>query len=367
MDAWWESLDRAFAAWTQAIDESGLTWKYRQVESGEWNTTLPDLDAPLPWDHLDTGIDKAWLKADLEKALAAAIVPDCSFEGCSHCGVCGTDFGHNVVVPPLPIPAFDGQFVPNQNRVQRVRVWFGKLGNMALISHLDLIRLFDRVIRRAAIPIAFTGGFHPGPRIALASALSLGVTSSGEIVDFDLTQVMAVEEFQQRLAAQLPAEMPIFQVEAIDPNAPSATQRLDRAEYLIRVNPITADDSKEEAPELPDWQNWIEQIQSRSEIWMEQTTKSGQVRQVNLRDRLLELHLVPESEKPELEKIEGWPRSLQASPLQASLGAATLRFIGLSHNDGNLLRPEHVIEMLQQVSDREFQLLHIHRQRLYLS
>jgi radical SAM family uncharacterized protein/radical SAM-linked protein len=361
MDAWWESLDRAFAAWTQAIDESGLTWKYRQVESGEWNTTLPDLDAPLPWDHLDTGIDKAWLKADLEKALAAAIVPDCSFEGCSHCGVCGTDFGHNVVVPPLPIPVFDGQFVPNQNRVQRVRVWFGKLGNMALISHLDLIRLFDRVIRRAAIPIAFTGGFHPGPRIALASALSLGVTSSGEIVDFDLTQIMAVEEFQQRLAAQLPAEMPIFQVEAIEPNTPSATQRLDRAEYLIRVNPLSADDSIGEAPALTDWQNWIEQIQSRSELWMEQTTKSGQVRQVNLRDRLLDLQLVPESE------TEGWPRSLQTSSLQASPGAATLRFIGFSHNDGNLLRPEHVIEMLQQVSDREFQLLHIHRQRLYLS
>ncbi|MCG8366496.1 MAG: TIGR03960 family B12-binding radical SAM protein, partial [Pseudanabaenales cyanobacterium] len=95
MDAWWENLDQAFAAWKQAIAAAGLTWKYRQVAKGEWNvmeTHNPEhsteLDAPLPWDHLDTGIDKGWLQADLHRALAAATVPDCSFEGCSHCGVC---------------------------------------------------------------------------------------------------------------------------------------------------------------------------------------------------------------------------------------------------------------------------------------
>ena len=124
------------------------------------------MDAPLPWDHLDTGIDKTWLQDDLRRALAAAVVPDCSFEGCSHCGVCGTDFGHNVVVPPLPIPAFEGHDKPKSERVQRLRVTLGKLGDMALIGHLDLARLLDRAVRRAALPISFTGGYHPGPRIS---------------------------------------------------------------------------------------------------------------------------------------------------------------------------------------------------------
>ncbi len=183
MDAWWESLDRAFNAWTQAIEDAGLTWKYRQVAQGEWNlgesltseaSNQSDaidrwqatMDAPLPWDHLDTGIDKTWLQDDLRRALAAAVVPDCSFEGCSHCGVCGTDFGHNVVVPPLPIPAFEGHDKPKSERVQRLRVTLGKLGDMALIGHLDLARLLDRAVRRAALPISFTGGYHPGPRIS---------------------------------------------------------------------------------------------------------------------------------------------------------------------------------------------------------
>ena len=366
MDAWWESLDRAFAAWTQAIDESELTWKYRQVENGEWNVMSAEerssqLDAPLPWDHLDTGIDKDWLKADLQKALEAATVPDCSFEGCSHCGVCGADFGHNVVVPPQPIPPFVGQFIPNQTRAQRMRVWLGKLGDLALISHLDLLRLFDRAIRRAALPIAFSGGFHPSPRIAPASALPLGVTSSGEIVDFDLTEVMTIEDFQQKLAAQLPAEMPIYRVEAIAPSSDSATHLLERAEYLITVSALS-----EAAPvQAPaQWQTWIEQVLAVPELWMEQTTKSGKTRQVNLRDRLFELQQVeavpthlPQRLQPDLGN--SWATELASH-------TATLRFVGSCQNDGNLLRPEHLVYMLQQITAQEFHLQHIHRAQLLL-
>ncbi|MGB5972298.1 MAG: TIGR03960 family B12-binding radical SAM protein, partial [Nodosilinea sp.] len=119
MDSWWESVENAFKAWSQAIDEAELTWKYRQVDQGEWSVmgggggSEASLDAPLAWDHIDTGIDKTWLKEDLSHALEAATVPDCSFEGCSHCGVCGPDFGHNVVIPPLPIPAFVGHSQPS--------------------------------------------------------------------------------------------------------------------------------------------------------------------------------------------------------------------------------------------------------------
>ena len=361
MDAWWESLERAYSAWTEAIAESDLSWKYRQVESGEWNIfqeqaaaagerssevpVAPSYDAPLPWDHIDTGIDKQWLKADLQKALEAAIVPDCSFDGCSHCGVCGTDFGHNVVVPPLPIPEFTGQFVPNVERVQRVRVWFGKLGNMALTSHLDLVRLFDRALRRAALPISFSGGFHPSPKFALANALSLGVTSSGEIIDFDLTCSMDLNEFQAKLAAQMPLDMPIYRVEEIAPKSPSATQLLEQAEYLITVS----------SPETAAWQTWVDAILAAEEITMEQTTKSGQVKQVNLRDRLFALELLPSnSELPKFAPVssETW---------------TTLRYIGSCQNNGTLLRPEHVIYLLEQVSQQEVHLIHVHRQQLLLA
>ena len=348
MDAWWESLDQAFSAWTRAIDESGLTWKYRKVESGEWNVFEPNdddeqsdshssLDDLLPWDHIDTGIDKQWLKDDLQRALEAAVVPDCSFEGCSHCGVCGVDFGHNVVVPPLPIPQFAGHFEPNQQRSQRLRVRLGKMGEMALISHLDLMRLFDRAVRRASLPITFSGGFHPAPRIVSANALPLGTTSSGEIVDFELTEVLDPKVFWEKLASKLPSEIHIYSVESVDVSAPAATQLLEKAEYQIAV-------AVTEAASFAQWQEWIDSIKAKEEIWFEQTTKSGKVQSINLRDRLFDLALI------------------EVNELQA-----VFRYIGSCRNDGTLLRSDQVLYLLEQASQQELRLLQTHRSRLILS
>ena len=373
MDAWWESLDKAYTAWTRAIDESGLTWKYRQVESGEWNLFDQEegtpqggklegtfLDQPLPWDHLDTGIDKNWLKLDLQKALEAATVPDCSFEGCSRCGVCGTDFGHNVVVDALPIPEFAGEFVPNTERKQRFRVWFGKVGDMALVGHLDLLRLFDRVVRRADLPISFTGGFHPNPRISLANALPLGVTSTGEIADFELTESIDVDDFRQKLAATLPENIPIYRVEPIDLKAPSANQLLEAAEYLINVavaGVLTENDELEQqnsaavsVATVANWEAWVKTIVQTEAFWRVHTTKSGKTQDVNLRDRLHKLELVE-------------PKSVAS---HNSEGTAVLRYTGSCRSDGNLLKPEHLVFMLEQVSKQEMQLLEVQRSQLIL-
>jgi radical SAM family uncharacterized protein/radical SAM-linked protein len=343
MDSWWESLDNAFAAWERAIAEADLTWKYRQVENGEWNLFKESgvnefLDKPLPWDRLNTGIDKEWLKKDLQKALDAATVPDCAFEGCSHCGICGTDFGHNIVYPAPPIPEFAGHFQPDTHKEQRIRVWFGKHGTMSLLSHLDLIRLFDRAIRRAAIPISFTGGFHPGPRIAIANALALGATSDGEIVDFELKTEMELAEFKTKLTAQLPLEIPIYNVEEIDLKSPSATQILERAAYLITVRSI--EDSNPE-----NWQQWIDEVKNSEEILWEKTTKRGKKQQVNLCDRLFALdvdRLLPNT-------------------------SAVLGYLGSCRNDGTKISPENIIYMLEKTTSKEFELLQIHRQKLVLN
>jgi radical SAM-linked protein len=346
MDAWWENLGKAYGAWQQAIQEADLTGQYRQVEQGEWHLWQENTDnlydGPLPWDHLDTGIDKQWLKEDLQKALEAATVPDCSFEGCSHCGVCGLDFGHNIVVPPLPIPPFKGQFQPNINRIQRFRVWFGKQGSMALVSHLDLVRLFERVVRRAALPVSFTGGFRAGPRISIANALPLGATSSGEIVDFELTERLELADFQQRLSAVLPADIPIYQVKEIDIKAPSATKLLDQAEYSITVG-------IEQSVSLTQWQQWIDQIWQATEILLVKKTKSGKPVTLNLREHLFSLTLISPGEAED------------------SLAIATLDYRGSCRNDGTLLQPDHLIYILNKVAEQEFELLHTHRQKMILN
>jgi radical SAM family uncharacterized protein/radical SAM-linked protein len=363
MDSWYDNVEQAFSAWGTAIAEAGLDWKYRQVENGELNLfsvgngeqetengeqdivspitiRLSPLDIALPWDHIDTGIDKQWLYEDLKRALEAAIVPDCSFDGCSHCGVCGTDFGHNILIKPPAIPKFAGDFIPNTTKVQRLRVRFGKHGDMALVSHLDLMRLFDRVIRRAGLPVAFTGGFHPHPRISLASALSLGSTSSGEIVDFELTQPMDLGSFHEQLISQLPSDIPIYQVEEIDLKAPAANQAMQAAEYLLTVSTVGDVTTKQ-------WQEWIEAIKITEDFLVEHTTKSGKHQMINLRARLFDLELIEAYNSPTKSK-------------------AVLRYLGSCCHNGVILRPEQLLSFLEKVAKAEFHLLHIHRNRLLL-
>ncbi|MCS7029991.1 MAG: TIGR03960 family B12-binding radical SAM protein [Gloeomargarita sp. SKYG116] len=337
MDAWWESLDRAYAAWEQAIREARLTWKYRSIEQGQWFEKLDKaylLNQPLPWDHIDTGIDKKWLVEDLERALAAATVPDCSFDGCSHCGVCGVDLGHNVVVPPPPLPT--AKITPNipTQRVQRLRVRFGKLGEMALLSHLDLMRLFDRAIRRANLPIAFTEGFHPSPRIVPATALPLGVTSTGEIVDFELHQVCDPQVFLQALQAQLPADIPLYEVQEIPVRAPASTELLEAVEYRLTFA-LDAPDAR------ADWSTWIHQILAMEALWWEGQTKSGKPKRINLREKLYRLELVTTQDQQ-----------------------ADILYQGSWSADGQSLQPEHVLFLFQTVGSPDIQLVRIHRERL---
>jgi radical SAM family uncharacterized protein/radical SAM-linked protein len=353
MDAWWESLDRAFSAWTQAIEEVGLSWKYRQVEQGEWNimdtpNNAAVLDQPLPWDHMDTGIDKSWLKTDLQKALEAATVPDCAFEGCSHCGICGVDFGHNIVVKPPQIPQFAGNFIPESKRVQRIRIWFGKTGDMALVGHLDLMKLFDRVVRRVSLPISFTGGYNPKPRISSANALPLGATSSGEIMDFDLTEFIEETEFKQKLAAALPETLPIYQVQIVNIKSQPLSVLAEKAAYQLWI--------KSENYATPEqWQAWIQDILNSDNILLEKKTKSGKTRSLNLREQLFKLEVVT---TPEIT-----PVSWISNPDEAIV----ISYVGGFKNDGTQLRPEQIIYMLEKVSQKSFELLHIHRQMIDIS
>ncbi len=384
MDAWWESLEKAFGAWTQAIADAGLDWEYRQVENGEWDldesiartadnaeqaesseahqSAEQPVDAAmeavlnrrLPWDHIDTGIEKQWLKDELKNALEAATVPDCSFEGCSHCGICGPDFGHNIVVPPLEIPDFAGHFKPNQTREQRLRITVGKLGNMALIGHLDFARLMDRAVRRASLPIAFTGGFHPGPRISPANALPLGITSTGELIDFELTQRVAPAEFKARLQAQLPEDIPIYEVANVSVSSPSTTKCLDRAEYMLAV------DTTEGAGA---WTQWMQQVLDAEQIMQTKTTKSGKVKEIDLRSRLFELSIVDDAELALLpESVRDRLTSAQSTSPQATV----LRYVGSSRNDGTLLKPQNMVAMLESVSNQEIMLGPVHRVQLLL-
>ena len=101
------------------------------------------------------------------------------------------------------------------NGVKIYRIVFAKKGDMKYISHLDLVRLFQRATRRADIPVALSKGFSPRPVIRFKRALKLGVESETEEATFQLDSSVSLDDFKNRLQSQLPVGISIRSVEVI--------------------------------------------------------------------------------------------------------------------------------------------------------
>jgi radical SAM family uncharacterized protein/radical SAM-linked protein len=345
LDAWFEAADRTYEAWTSAIEAAGLGGRYRDLELGEWSAAEgmdPDdlavfCGQPLPWDHIDSGVEKTWLADDLRQALAAAVVPDCSFEGCSSCGVCGPELGHNVVVPPPPIPDQRPQRAPASERVVRLRFRFSKTGSLVLLSHLDLVRLMERALRRCGLPVSFTGGFHPLPRVQFALALPLGAEAEGEWMDIEFTRGLDPAEALHQLQLQLPEGFALLQVEPVAVSGASLSQELVGAHWQLELRPVA------DRPEMGAWQAAAAALlASESWIWHD-TDKKGRPRQRDCRPFL---------------------QSLEVSSAEAD--GVLLRYSAVVDPAGRSLRPEQLQHWFAQQLDAELEMVSLRRESLQL-
>jgi radical SAM-linked protein len=119
--------------------------------------------------------------------------------------------------------------------VQRLRITFAKGDEVKYISHLDLMRAWERALRRAQIPLAYSQGFNPRPRLFFASALPVGFTSRAEVLDVVLQQRMGLREFASRVRKQLPAGLELKSVAEIPPTLPAPSAQVVAAEYEVVV------------------------------------------------------------------------------------------------------------------------------------
>src|SRR5438270_12161834 len=91
----------------------------------------------------------------------------------------------------------------------KYRLRFRKGGDLRLVSHHDLMHVFERMLRRAALPVAHTQGFHPQPRMVFALSLALGIAGANEVLELEFTEALAAEEVHVRLASQAPPGLEI--------------------------------------------------------------------------------------------------------------------------------------------------------------
>ncbi len=119
--------------------------------------------------------------------------------------------------------------------MQRIRVHFAKTEAMRYTGHLDLQRAWERILRRAGLPAAYSQGYNPRPRLQLATALPLGFTSQAEIVDFWLDPPLEVLAVEKVLREALPPGIHIHAVEEVVGKAPALQSVMRSAEYLVTL------------------------------------------------------------------------------------------------------------------------------------
>jgi radical SAM-linked protein len=151
--------------------------------------------------------------------------------------------------------------------LDKVRIRFRKAGDLRLVSHLDLMRSLERVLRRAALPFRMTEGFHPTPRLVLAQSLPLGVVGHREVAELELTEEINPDEVVSRLRAQAPPGIEFLSAKRIPTKL---TGRPRRAVYRIRLESPPAD--------LP---SRVDNFLTATEVWAER--ERPKPRQINIR------------------------------------------------------------------------------------
>lgn len=271
--AYFDSWDEHFKkdAWMEAFEHFG-------IDTAPFLTTIP-LEARLPWDHLDVGLEDGFLAREYRKALQSRLSPPCGkAKGmfihhtnvseaeedqrklvCYDCGIAcdlsrmrehrvgflekmgareaGTRASLPVIQDPQPELKKNNpeRYRPPRpgSAPTRVRLHFIKTGPCALLGHLDFIRELPRVIRRAGVRTAYTEGFHPKPDMSFAPALALGVASLGEYIDMKLIDPPAPDELVARLNDVATAGLQFRGAAFLGDGDPGLAKIIDEARYLL--------------------------------------------------------------------------------------------------------------------------------------
>lgn len=282
LDGWTEhfSLER----WRQAFDETGL--------DAEALLAARPLGSPLPWDFIDVLVDREWLVEEARRAQQGQWNPDCREGRCHECGVvrhvpkgCAnmlTTFRRGrtaetsfapPALPPVESPAR-----------WKLRFQFAKEGRLRWLSHLEVQNTLLRSLRRARIPVAYTQGFHPHPKLALAHALAVGVASEAEFADVVLTRRVNPRALLRRLNAKLPTGLRIIAAANIPLRQPALMAQTTAETYRVSVSV-----SREQLTET------VDRLLAAAEFFVERWHKRGPQR-VDIRPRIRRLLLTEDGE-----------------------------------------------------------------------
>jgi radical SAM family uncharacterized protein/radical SAM-linked protein len=224
-DGWSDSFH--FDLWKKALQES-------DVDIDFFTTRRRTFDEVLPWDHIDVKLSKDFLENEWEKALKGLATQDCRHGGCHQCGVC--DFKKIEPIVFKPDDAATNQRDPelpvSDCLYKWLRVEFSKRDSARFFGHLELMNILLRAFHRAHIPIKYSEGYHPIPKLSFEDSLPLGIESLREYLILQIEKNYLEQEFVNNVNLHLPEGIRILKAYRIA--SKSAYHKDDSMTYTIQ-------------------------------------------------------------------------------------------------------------------------------------
>lgn len=165
--------------------------------------------------------------------------------------------------------------------MQTLRILYTKESYMRFLGHLELMKLFERVFRFNNLPLKFSEGFNPIPRLTFASPLSVGYSSKSEIMEVILNSEISIEQVKN---IKFPNGIKVLDAQFVNCKH-SLMSKLEYAEYILKVEY----DSRVE--QLP-FKEWTESFVNEKEIFYEKKTKRGTMKAVNAIEQIQDMKLL---------------------------------------------------------------------------
>ncbi|MBW1616835.1 MAG: TIGR03960 family B12-binding radical SAM protein [Deltaproteobacteria bacterium] len=202
-DGWSDYFN--FNLWQKALNETGIDpnlYIYRQLKT----------DDPLCWDHVDTRVEKKFLIKELNNALAEKTTQNCKDHKCSECGVC--DF--KKIAPEIftdcaeDLKEKKSADKSEEPIYKKYSLLFSKKDNAKFFGHLEMAKIFLRALKRGKIPLKFSSGFHPKPKVSFEDSLPLGMESESETMNITVLDGTTPRETVKSLNENLPDGLFIY-------------------------------------------------------------------------------------------------------------------------------------------------------------
>jgi radical SAM family uncharacterized protein/radical SAM-linked protein len=285
LDAWQKG--RTFDAWDESFDWD--TWQASFAQAGLDPDFYASRERPagevFPWEHIDCGVSRAFLLAEYRKAQTGDTTPECRIL-CSQCGAgdfaAGICCGSQAVPPGQKFkenPPADREFAISETSQSELvkndaeglqpvlRLRFARTEPAVWLAHLDMMRVFERTIRRAGLPVAYSHGFNPRPQMTFALPIGTSLATQDDYVDLFLTQEISPAEAVNQLNCFLPAGITVLAAASVPDSGNSLMSQIGAAEYLLETQGLAA--AADRLYATPAGQPWL----------VEKTGKSGPAKQ----------------------------------------------------------------------------------------